>query len=557
MNDEKTILQAREKYRSVYTNPLTPLSFLKRCEQVFPNKTAVVYREKSWTWKQFAERVYRLSNGLKAKGIGKNDRVAILCRNDNANLEAFYGVPFAGAVHVPLNYRLGAKEIAYILNHSGAKVLIMEHAYSDALQEVREELDTLELILEVDSFDKKDGMPASQVDWGKMVGLPYEEFITQASPAVLPIPPLDECDMISICYTSGTTGLPKGCVHTHRGSYLNALGEVIEAQLKPESSYLWTLPMFHSQGWCFVYAVTVVGAKHVCLDAVRAEEIYRLMAAEQVTHMCGAPTACSMITDYMLANKLKFPNVVRGFIAGAPPTYKNFVDGWSIGLDLHQVYGLTEVYGPHTVCEWNEGEWGKLSDAEKVTKRLRQGVPYATVTNVRVTDQEMKDVPMDGKTVGEIVMQGNNTMQWYFRETEKTNEAFAGGWFHSGDAAVMDPDGYVRIVDRFKDIVVTGGEKVASVEVEAVLTMHPDVADAAVVGKPDPKWGEIVKAMVKLKPGASITEKDLIAFCKTKLAGFKTPREIEFGDIPRTATGKIQKNILKQRERQKAGLPTG
>jgi fatty-acyl-CoA synthase len=535
-----------DNHRDVYLNPLTPLNFLKRCEYVFPNKRAIVYQDKVYTWKQFAERVYRLANGLVQKGIKKGDRVAILCRNNNANLEAFYGIAMAGGVSVPLNYRFQGNEIAYILNHSESKAMVLEHLYTEATRSVQDELKTIEFMLEVDSFDKPDG---------ELIGIPYEEFLQAASPEPLEIPVEDENEMLSICYTSGTTGMPKGCIHSHRGTYINALGEIIEARMTPESAYLWTLPMFHSQGWCFVWAVTAIGGKHVCLDAVRAEPIYKLMAEEDVTHLCIAPTACAMITDYMKENNLKFPHTVRGFIAGAPPTVGNFLDGWSVGLDLHQVYGLTEVYGPHTACEWNEQEWGQATEEEKIKLRMRQGVQYVTCTMVKVVDPEtMEEVPWDGKTSGEIIMRGNNVMQGYFREKDKTDEAFTGGWFHSGDSAVIDPDGYIRIVDRIKDIVVTGGEKVSSVEVEAVITLHPAVQDAAVIGKPDQKWGEIVKAIVKVRDGSEVTEQEIIQWCRARLAGFKTPREVELGDIPRTPTGKIQKNLLKKRERELSGV---
>jgi fatty-acyl-CoA synthase len=531
--------QSANNQYAVSHNPLTPLDFLKRCELVFPDKKAIVYRGKEYTWKQFASRVYRLANGLTSKGIAKGDRVAIMSRNNNANLESFYGIAMAGAVSVPLNYRLLAKEVEYILNHSGSKAVVIEHIYAELLRSILKDLKTVEFVIEIDSFDTPDG---------ERVGIPYEQFLTDSEPTPLDVTVEDEDDMLSICYTSGTTGMPKGCIHTHRGSYLNALGEVIESQMTPDSSYLWILPMFHSQGWCFVWAVTAVGAKHVCLDAVRAEQIYELMAKEKVTHMCGAPTACSMIADYMKQNGLKFPHTVRGFIAGAPPTAQNFHDGWQLGLDLHQVYGLTEVYGPHTVCEWNNESWSALPEEERIRLRLRQGVPYVTCTKVRVVDENMNDVPRDGKASGEIVMRGNNVMQGYYREEAKTAESFVGGWFHSGDSAVVEPDGYIRIVDRIKDIVVTGGEKVPSVEVEAVILEHPGVKDVAVVGKPDQKWGEIVKAVVKRKDGATVTEQEIIQWCKSRMAGFKTPREIEFGDIPRTATGKIQKNVLKKRE---------
>ena len=533
-----------ENRHTVYHNPLTPLSFLKRCELVFPDKKAVVYRDRSYTWRQFSERVYRLANGLMQHGIERGERIAIFSRNNNANLEAYYGIAMAGGICVPLNYRLKSQEVEYILNHSGAKAVIFEHHYNDDIRTIRGNLTSTELFIEIDSFDKKDG---------EYVGVPYETFLAGAPATVLDIPVENEEEILSICYTSGTTGLPKGCMHTHRGSYLNALGEVIEARMNAESSYLWILPMFHSQGWNFVWAATAVGAKHVCLDAVRAEQIYELMIEEKVTHMCGAPTACSMITKYMKDNGLKFPDTVLGFIAGAPPSAQNFHDGWELGLDLHQVYGLTEVYGPHTICEWNEEEWGDVSEEEKIRLRLRQGVPYAIGTLVNVVDDRMQEVPHDGVTPGEIVMRGNNVMPGYYRDEEKTLEAFQGGWFHSGDSAVIDPDGYIRIVDRIKDIVVTGGEKVPSVEVEAVIGKHPAVEDVAIIGKPDPKWGEVVKAIIKVRDDASLTEEEVISWCREYLTGFKTPRIVEFGDIPRTSTGKIQKNVLKQREKELAG----
>jgi len=530
-----------EDHRDVWLNPLTPLVFLKRSERVFPNKKAVVYRDKSFTWKQFATRVYRLANALKRKGVKKGDRVAIISRNNNVNLESFYGIAMAGAVSVPFNYRLQANEIEYILNHSGSIGVIFEHTYAEALAGIKHNLKTVKFFVETPSFDKPDG---------DTLGLSYEQFLKDASPESLQIPVEDENDMLSICYTSGTTGMPKGCVHTHRGAYINALGECIEGGLNAESSYLWTLPMFHSQGWCFIWAVTAVGAKHVCLDAVRADQIYELMAKENVTNMCGAPTACAMIAEYMKENNLKFPRTVKGFIAGAPPTAQNFRDGWKLNLDLHQLYGLTEVYGPHTICEWNEDAWGKVDETEKIRLRLRQGVPYVTGTMVTVVDENMQVVPHDGQTAGEIVMRGNNVMRGYFQEPDKTAESFANGWFHSGDSAVIDPDGYIRIVDRIKDLVVTGGEKVSSVEVESILLTHPAVQDVAIIGKPDEKWGEVVKAIIKLKPGAIVTAEEIIKWCRERMAGFKTPRTVEFGDIPRTATGKIQKAVLKKRERE-------
>ena len=541
MLDRKELELAKQKYGNVTTNPLTPLNFLKRSELVFPNKKAVIYQNKTFTYRQFAERIYREANGLKKLGIEYGDRVAMLSRNNNVLLESFYGISMAGGVSVPLNFRLSASEVAYILDHSEARVLLFEHAFTGAVKEIAPRLETVKHFIEIDSADKKDG---------DYFGIKYEEFLSNSSPDPLDVPVQDENDMLSICYTSGTTGMPKGCVHTHRGTYLNALGEALESHLSSNSAYLWTLPMFHCQGWCFAWAVTAVGAKHVCIDAVRAEPVYNLMIQEKITNLCAAPTVYTTIADYMKQNNYKFDKRVFGYIAGAPPSPMVIGLAENVGFDVHQVYGLTEVYGPHTICEWHSEEWDDLPLADRAKLKSRQGVPYATCTFVRVVDDDMNDIPWDGETRGEIVMRGNNVMQWYFKEHDKTEEAFRGGWFHSGDAAVIHPDGYIEIVDRIKDIIITGGENVSSVEVENVIIEHPAVSDVAIIGKPDEKWGEIVKAVIQLAPGESVTKEEIQQFCRERLAGFKIPREVEFNKIPRTATGKIQKNVLKQRERE-------
>ena len=537
------IEEAKTKYSKVNLNPLTPLNFLKRSEQVFPHKKAVVYGDKYWSWQEFAERVYRVAHGLQDMGIERFDRVALLSRNNNAMLESLYGIGMAGAVTVPLNYRLGASEIIYILNHSGSKCLIYECIYADTIRKIKPELKTIKNFIEIDSPDKKEIEP---------FGTPYEEFLSKASYVPMDVPVVDENDMISICYTSGTTGKPKGCVHTHRGTYLNALSEIIEAQMNSNSSYLWTLPMFHSQGWNFIWAVTSVGAKHVCLDAIQGEQIFKLISKENVTNLCGAPTVITMITDYMAKNYLKFPHAVRAIIGGAAPSPKTIQDAENIGMDIHQVYGLTEVYGPHTVCEWHSGEWDKLPIAKRARLKAKQGVPHVTYTPVRVVDDNMNDVPWDGETRGEIVMQGNNVMQWYFNDHAQTEEAFKGGWFNSGDGAVIHSDGYIEIVDRLKDIIITGGENVSSVQVENVIAEMPHVFDVAVIAKPDEKWGEIVKAIVTVEPDEEITAGQVIQWCRDHLTGFAVPREVEFGEVPRTSTGKIQKNVLKDREAEAA-----
>jgi len=540
MIDEKELTLAKEKYSEVYLNPLTPLSFLKRSEMVFPDKEAVVYQNKSYTWQEFAGRVYSLANGLISKGLQKHDRVAMISRNNNALLESFYGIGMAGGVSVPLNYRLGERDLIYTLNHSESKALIFEHIYADTIRAIQPKLETVELFLEIDSPEKNGDTPPA--------GIPYEDFLNKSPSRPLDIPVDDENDMLSIVYTSGTTGLPKGCVHTHRGAYLNAMGELLAARMTPESTYIWTLPMFHCQGWCLVWGVTAVGAKHVCLDAVRAEQVYQLMTRENVTHMCGAPIVYNTIADYMEKNGLKFAHTVRGFMGGAAPSPMTIQKAESIGMDIHQVYGLTEVYGPHTLCEWHSSEWDSLPLAKRARLKARQGVPYATYTWVKVVDEDMNELPWDGETTGEIVMKGNNVMQWYFKEHDKTEECFRGGWFHSGDGAVRHPDGYIEITDRMKDIIITGGENVSSVEVENVISEYPGVMDVAVISKPDERWGEIVKAVVKMEPEAEATAEDIVSWCRERLAGFKLPREVEFGDVPRNATGKIQKHVLKKRD---------
>ena len=366
----KEFEEAKTRYSKANLNALTPLNFLKRSERVFPHKKAVVYGDKYWSWQEFAERVYRLAHGLQDLGIKKFDRVALLSRNNNCMLESFYGVGMAGAVTVPLNYRLGTSELAYILEHSGSKAIIYERIYADSIRKIQPELKTTKIFIEIDSHDKKEIQP---------LGIKYEDFLSKASCAPMDVPTEDENDMISICYTSGTTGKPKGCVHTHRGTYLNALGEIVEAQLNSNSSYLWTLPMFHSQGWNYVWAVTAVGAKHVCLDAVVGDQIFKLISREHVTTMCGAPTVFTMLADYMEKNGLKFPHSVRAIIGGAPPSPKTIQEAEDIGLDIHQVYGLTEVYGPHTICEWHSGEWDKLPIAKRARLKKSKEFPMSLI----------------------------------------------------------------------------------------------------------------------------------------------------------------------------------
>jgi fatty-acyl-CoA synthase len=502
---------------------LTPLSFVERSAAVFPEKVAVVEGARTHTWAAFRERVRRLATALQAAAIERGNRVAFLCPNTTELLEAHFGVPAAGAVLVAINTRLTAPEIAYILEHSGARLLVvdpsLEHLVADG---------PVERLL--------------------VAGGSYEDFLA-AAPAGEPEDRIaDEEDVISINYTSGTTGRPKGVMYTHRGAYLNALGEALHARIDSASIYLWTLPMFHCNGWCFTWAVTAMGATHVCLPRVDPPEVWRLFDEAGVTHMCGAPTVLVMLGADPAAHELQRP--IRVTTAGAPPPPAVIQRTEALGFRINHVYGLTETYGPITVCEWKP-EWDALDDEGRARMKARQGVAFVTADAVRVVDESMRDVPDDGETVGEIVMRGNNVMKGYFADLAATADAFRGGWFHSGDLGVMHSDGYVEVRDRAKDIIISGGENIATIEVEQALVRHPDVLEAAVVAMPDEKWGERPKGYVTLRPGATVSEEELIAFTRETLPGFKAPSAIEFGELPKTSTGKVKKYELRERARSR------
>ena len=426
-----------------------------------------------------------------------------------------------------LNTRLQAAEIATIVNHSGAKLLLGEAHLLSSLEPVGQELKTLKRIVD-----------------------DYESFLERGDSSFQGVAP-EENGVISINYTSGTTGLPKGVMYTHRGAYLNALGEVVEHGLSHSSIYLWTLPMFHCNGWCFPWAVTAVGARHICLPDVDPKRAVELIQREGVTHLCGAPTMLVMLTEYCRKHGIQFGKRLKIVTAGAPPSPAVIRAVEEMEAEVAHVYGLTETYGPHTVCAWQQ-EWDALPLGERASLRARQGVGYVVAgTNVRVVDADMNDVPSDGNTLGEVLMRGNNVMAGYFQDTEATATAFAGGWFHSGDLAVMHPNGYIELRDRSKDIIICGGENISSVEVEKVLCDHPAVLEAAAVGVADPKWGEVPLACVTLRDGISATEREIIEFCRSRLAHFKCPRYIEFRSLPKTSTGKIRKNVLRAEARCK------
>jgi fatty-acyl-CoA synthase len=508
----------------VHLSPLTPLAFLERSADVFPDALAVVDGERRLTWSELRERSRRLAVVLQQAGIEKDDRVAFLALNTTELLEAHTGVPAAGAVLVAINTRLAAEEIAYILGHSGARILVVDPSLAHLAE-------------------------GAAVERVIVIGDEYEAFLAGAGAGEPEDRLVTEDDTISINYTSGTTGRPKGVMYTHRGAYMNALAEAHHARLDSRSVYLWTLPMFHCNGWCFTWAVTAVGGRHVCLSKVDPPVVWRLIADEGVTHLNGAPTVLVMLGADDAAHPLDRP--VQVTTAGAPPPPAVISRTEALGFRINHVYGLTETYGPITVCEWH-AEWDDAGDEERARLKARQGVGLITADAVRVVDAEMHDVPADGETMGEVVMRGNNVMKGYFADEAATAEAFRGGWFHSGDLAVMHPDGYIEVRDRAKDIIISGGENISTIEVERALVRHPDVLEAAVVAMPDEKWGERPMGFVTLRAGAELTSEELIAFSRETLPGFKAPSEIEFGELPKTSTGKVKKFELRERARSRA-----
>ncbi len=523
---------------SVNYDVLTPVQFLIRSANVYPDKTAVIYGNSRYSYKDFYARVNRLADALKKKGIGIDDKVAFLCPNIPPMLEAHYAVPMIGAVLVSINIRLSPKEIAYIINHSDAKAVFIDAEFAKSVQPILSELDKVGFFVNI--CDGTDDMP--------MEGTDYESFLATGAPDPIPVAVDSERQVATINYTSGTTGLPKGVMYHHRGAYLNAMGELLESGMDPTSVYLWTLPMFHCNGWCFTWAVTAIGGTHVCLRQVVAADIFRLIQEENVSHLCAAPTILIMMISHPDAQKVKMTRPLRILTAGAPPSPTVIEKMEAIGANITHVYGLTEVYGPHSVCAW-QAQWDELPIEKKAKIKSRQGVPYITTRYMDVVDLEtMAPVPRDGKTIGEIVMRGNNVMLGYYKDPKATEKAFRGDWFHSGDLAVMHADGYVEIKDRDKDIIISGGENISSVEIENVIFRHPDVQEVAVVSSPDPKWGEVPKAFIVAKEGTNPTAEDIINFCKENLARFKAPKHVEFCTLPKTATGKILKFKLREKE---------
>ena len=514
----------------VYRSELTPVAFLRRNAYVFPDKTAVVHGERRFSYAAFEERVNRLASALLTDGLEKHQRVAFLAPNIPALLEAHFAVPAAGGVLVAINTRLSAPEIDYILQHCGARLLFVDR----------------ELYPQVGDLDLS-AMQVVEIHDTGAPDDPYETLLAAGSPEAGPDLLADEEEPISINYTSGTTGRPKGVLYTHRGAYLNALGEALETGMNIDSVYLWTLPMFHCNGWCFTWAVTAVGGTHVCLRSVDPDRVWDLLESEEVTHYNGAPTVQTMLLNSPKARRLERPITVT--IAGAPPSPTLLEQLRELNFRPVHVYGLTETYGPIAVSPWQR-EWDQKPLAEQASLLARQGQAYRTADLLRVVDEHTRDVPRDGETMGEGVMHGNNVMQGYFAQPEATQEAFRDGWFHSGDLAVWHPDGTIELRDRKKDIIISGGENISTIEVEQTVVRHPAVLECAVIAVPDEKWGERPKAFVTLKQSATVSEAEIIAFCREHLAHFKCPDAIEFGPLPKTSTGKVQKFVLREKEGQ-------
>ena len=511
---------------------LTPLRFLERASSVFPDRVAIVDGGRRVSYGEFAAEATRLANALVAGGVEPGARVAYLCPNSAALLIAHFAVPLAGAVLVAINTRLAPEEVKYICDHAGARMLVVDDSLLSIVEEIEEPFASVGEVVVV-------GAQRSS-------RLRYEELLARGSDDARDWTVADENATITINYTSGTTGRPKGVMYTHRGAYLNALGEVIHNQHSGRSVYLWTLPMFHCNGWCTTWGVTAAAGRHVCLPAVRGEEMWRLIEEERVTHLCGAPVVLSTLVESSAGKRL--PGQLVATIAGAPPSPTIIEALETLGADLIHVYGLTETYGPYTICERQE-QWLELDGPSRSRLLSRQGVGMVQAERARVVDLDMNDVPADGQTMGEIVMRGNNVMKGYFADEQATADAFAGGWFHSGDLGVMHPDGYVQLLDRAKDVIISGGENISTVEVEQALLRHEAVADVAVVAMPDPKWGEVPKAFVVLRSGAQTDEADLIAFAREQIARFKAPKSVELvSELPRTSTGKVQKFELRERE---------
>ena len=519
--------------------PLTPLSFLARAGEVYPDATAIIHGARSWNYRQLYTRARQLASALARRGIKRGDTVSAMLPNTPAMVEAHYGVPMAGAVLNTINTRLDAAIIAFMFDHADTKVVITDREFSPVMREALARAKVKPLVVDYDD-------PEFTGPGERLGSLDYEQLLGDGDADFAWRMPDDEWDAIALNYTSGTTGDPKGVVYNHRGAYLLAMGNVITCGMGKHPVYLWTLPMFHCNGWCFPWTLSVVAGTHVCLRAVRAAPIFDAIAAHKVTHLCGAPIVMSTLLNAASQERKPLPHAVEFITAAAPPPEAVLAAMKAAGFNVTHVYGLTEVYGPASVNDWHR-EWDALSAAEQAAKKARQGVRYPVLEALDVLDpKSMQPVPRDGETLGEVMFRGNVVMKGYLKNKASTDAAFAGGWFHSGDLGVIHPDGYIQLKDRSKDIIISGGENISSIEVEDAFYKHPAVAAVAVVAKPDDKWGETPCAFVELKPGAKATADELIAWCRSQLAAYKCPRTVVFAEISKTSTGKLQKFKLRE-----------
>ncbi|KVL21463.1 acyl-CoA synthetase [Burkholderia sp. MSMB1826] len=517
--------------------PLTPIDFLVRAAEVYGERTAIVHGDVRRTWGETHTRAKQLASALARAGVARGDTVAALLPNIPAMVEAHFGVPMAGAVLNTINTRLDVSSVLFMLRHGEAKVLIVDTEYAEVARRAALEVPGLKIVSVADAMPADPDRFAGATD--------YEAFVAGGDPDYAWTPPADEWEAIALNYTSGTTGDPKGVVYHHRGAYLAAISNILEWDMPKHAVYLWTLPMFHCNGWCFPWAVAARAGVNVCLRKFDAKTVFDLIRRERITHYCGAPIVQSAIANAPAELRDGIDHTVHAMVAGAAPAPAVIAKMKEIGFDLLHVYGLTEVYGPATVCA-KQSHWEAASDEERARLNARQGVRYHLEAGATVLDPDtMTPVPADGETLGEIMFRGNICMKGYLKNSKATDEAFRGGWFHTGDLAVLMPDGYIRIKDRKKDIIISGGENISSIEVEDALYRHPAVAVAAVVAMPDPKWGEVPCAFVELREGASATEEEIVAHCRQLLAGFKVPKAVRFGELPKTSTGKIQKFQLR------------
>ena len=529
--------------------PMSPLSFIERTAEVYPTRLAIVHGDLRQDWASTYRRCRQLASALAQAGIGKNDTVAVMLPNTPPMVEAHFGIPMAGAVLNALNTRLDPETVAFMLDHGEAKAVIVDPEFSGVMKKALALRQSTRPLLVIDVEDALYAGPSEKIG-----AVTYEAFVAQGDAAFAWSLPANEWDAIALNYTSGTTGNPKGVVYHHRGAATNAISNILEWDMPKHAAYLWTLPMFHCNGWCFPWTVAARAGVNVCLRRVDAQAIFDAMRDHGVTHYCGAPIVHGLLVNAPAAMKAGVPTGIKAMVAGAAPPASMIEGMEEMGFDLTHVYGLTEVYGPATVCP-KHPEWDALDIGERARLNARQGVRYHLERDVRVLDPEtMQPVPQDGETMGEIMFKGNIAMKGYLKNPKATQEAFAGGWFHSGDLAVQYPDGYIKIKDRSKDIIISGGENISSIEVEDVLYRHPDVLAAAVVAKPDARWGETPCAFVELKAGAQTTPEQIVAHCKQHLAGFKVPRAVVFGELPKTSTGKIQKFELRKQAGSAAAI---